>query len=343
MGDDISCGSKIAMGSPNVDIGAPLGALGMISMFATLAGSLSNLASSLGLNGGITAAATVGANGEIGAGLLSTSGGLGIAPDAVSTIGSGFSLPSIPTVGDVLGSLGISNPLVSNAVSGVVGTNGEIGGALLSTAGGLGIPSGFNISDVINGVVTDLLSTKITDLGSYFNGVTSLFGADVANQALTQVTRTVAAKAPDVVAAQVYLPTSFINFIASAYRNNGNYDLKISDILKKYGVIDPYVTTLVFNNTDYATGVNNIIRDIYGATGANILTTIGTYESKNNQLLTLALLSLNNKIRFFNPQQGSILNLPAHLAGNAAQAASANAHGLSNGQQVRVTQGGLGA
>ena len=38
MGDDIVCGSIIAMGSPNVNIGSPLGALGMISMFGGIAG-----------------------------------------------------------------------------------------------------------------------------------------------------------------------------------------------------------------------------------------------------------------------------------------------------------------
>lgn len=39
MGDDISCGSMICMGSPNVDFGAPMSALGMISGALGLAGS----------------------------------------------------------------------------------------------------------------------------------------------------------------------------------------------------------------------------------------------------------------------------------------------------------------
>lgn len=120
IGDSIACGSLLAMGSPNVNIGASMGALEMLSMAGTM---FDSVAANLGLD----------------------------------------SLPSIPSVGDVMKKLGVPLPQITDPL----------------------IVAGEDITDLVNEQIADILSTKVTDVGSLIpSGVPGAF-----NVALGAVTK----------------------------------------------------------------------------------------------------------------------------------------------------------
>jgi len=111
IGDSINCGSLIAMGSPNVNIGAPIGALEMLSMAGSMLGSFGEITQSLGIG----------------------------------------KLPTLPTVGDVLDKLGVEIPqitdpliiggqdvtdLVNEKIRDIVSTRVTDVGRIIPTSGG---------------------------------------------------------------------------------------------------------------------------------------------------------------------------------------------------------------
>ena len=140
MGDSIACGSLIAMGSPNVNIGAPLGVLGLVSMFGGLA------------------------NGFL--------GGLGIDLPSIPTVGDvldklGIALPEFTEIIEIAG-VDVTE-LINEKIQDILSTS-VLDVASLVPSGGVGK---IGVSDVL-GVAIDTVSASIPDFGLETGGLPSL-------------------------------------------------------------------------------------------------------------------------------------------------------------------------
>jgi uncharacterized Zn-binding protein involved in type VI secretion len=147
MGDSIACGSLIAMGSPNVNIGAPLGALGVVSMFG-------------GMFSGFAA-------------------GLGIELPSIPSVGDVFDKLGIalPEFTEVLEVAGVDvTKLINEKIQDILSTS-ILEVASLVPSGGVGK---IGLSDVL-GVAIDTVSASIPDFGFDTEGLPSLEEAILGN------------------------------------------------------------------------------------------------------------------------------------------------------------------